>query len=90
MKVYGKGAPLDHEVQAIQTEVSSWVPGRGPDWADLQARVVREPFVRLRVYLVSAATLTVIVAAAYFVMATFDLGSLSTQTVVEHTNSATR
>jgi hypothetical protein len=83
MKVqFTAGDPQDRVVQEIQSDVSSWVPEAGPNWADLQTRVARRPFELVRVYGVAAAALAVILVAAYFAMASLNLGGLSWEPVV--------
>jgi hypothetical protein len=87
MKVNFPAEGPDGIVHRVKTDIASWAPGCGPDWADLQARVSERPRLVLRTYAIAAAALVVIIVAAFAVMSTFDLGGLGSEPVVTHAAS---
>ena len=88
MKVNFPAEGPDDIVRRVETDIASWAPGRGPDWADLQARVLERPLLVLRTYVIAAVALVVIIVAAFAVMSTYDLGGLGNEPVVTHAASA--
>jgi hypothetical protein len=73
MKVnFAQGEP-DDVVQLIRASVSSWRPGRGPDWQGLLRQADGE-FSRWVLYPVSGAALTTILVLAFLVMVALHVG----------------
>lgn len=81
VKMPAEGPP-DDIVREVKTVVSSWTPKRGPDWADLEARVGARPRQLFRTYALAVAALTLILVLAFATITTFNLGSLGSQPVV--------
>jgi hypothetical protein len=87
MKVNFPAEGPDDIVRRVKTDITSWAPRSGPDWADLQARVSERPLLVLRTYAIAAAALVLIIVAAFAVMSAYDLGGLGNQPVVTHAAS---
>lgn len=78
MKVNVWGDHSDDVVRRVQSEISSWAPGRGPDWADLVRRADARPLEKLRVYAISSFALAAIILVAFLAMSALDIsGSLA-------------
>ncbi|MEO8744395.1 MAG: hypothetical protein ABI334_08210 [Candidatus Dormiibacterota bacterium] len=68
----------------IRSEVESWTPRRGPDWADVLIRMaVRGPSPWI-VYTTASAALVVILVSAFLVGSWLGVGALAPQNVQVH------
>jgi hypothetical protein len=83
MKVKLPAEGPDDIVRRVKTDVASWAPKKGPDWADLVTRVEERPFLLLRNYAVAAACLVVILVSAIAVMTAYNVG-IGSEPVVTH------
>ncbi|GAC1657161.1 MAG: hypothetical protein NVS9B1_14220 [Candidatus Dormibacteraceae bacterium] len=83
MKVNATGDPVDPEVRVIQTEISTWAPRRGPNWAELEERIGRRSARPFRVYAVAGFALAAILLAAFVAMSGLNLATFATP-VVSH------
>jgi len=78
----GSNTPLEADIsRMIRTEVETWTPRRGPDWADILIRLAGagpSPWV---IYTVASAALVVILVTAFIVGSALQLGALAPQPV---------
>ena len=81
------GDPPDDVVRRIQTDVSSWMPKRGPRWAQLQESVRERPRQLLKVYAFAGVALAAILVGAFLAMSALDIGTLASQPVISHSQT---
>jgi len=80
--VNATGDHPDDLVRRIQADVSTWTPGRGPRWDQLQDLVRGRPRQLFKVYALAGAALAAILLGAFIAMSALDIGSLAAQPVV--------
>jgi hypothetical protein len=87
VKVNAAGDHPDDVVRRIQTDISSWTPESGPQWAALQESVRKRPRQVFKIYAFAGAALAVILFGAFLAMSAFDIGSLASQSNVVHSQA---
>jgi hypothetical protein len=81
----GFGSPSEADLsRMIRSEVESWKPRRGPDWADILIRIASSGPSPWVIYTTASAALVVILIAAFLVGSALDLGGLGLQPAQVH------